>query len=154
MRFSTCFGARADVLPSTCAKPERNLVFGKRVGVGLSVALLAVSLSGCVGFGRGHGLGPIIDATSVESASNNRQRILQALAKDAFLDLVAPSDWYLVAEAGFNYIDDQCKAYFYEQYLAGSGKAGVTSGLAAASPPFSPGSDMAAPAPIDEGIWG
>ena len=105
-------------------------MFAKPVERCLGVALLAVGLAGCIEQRRG--LGPIIDAASVESASSNTRRILQALALDAGVDPVAPSDWYLVAEAGFNYIDDQCKAYFHEQFSLGSERAGIRSGVTAA----------------------
>src|SRR3954469_732512 len=105
-------------------------MFAKPVERCLGVALLAVGLAGCIEQRRG--LGPVIDAASVESASSNTRRILQALALDAGVDPVAPSDWYLVAEAGFNYIDDQCKAYFHEQFSLGSERAGIRSGVTAA----------------------
>src|SRR4051812_18373718 len=130
MRFFRRIVARLVVSPSARAKRRRGRMFAKPVERCLGVALLAVGLAGCIEQRRG--LGPIIDAASVESASSNTRRILHALALDAGVDPVAPSDWYLVAEAGFNYIDDQCKAYFHEQFSLGSERAGIRSGVTAA----------------------
>lgn len=109
MRLLTRLVARQVVAPFAHAEWKNGPSFAKPLGRCLGAALLAVGLAGCL---ARPGLGPILDATSVETASNNTQRVLIAFAADASLGSSA-SDWYLVTQAGFNYIDDQCKAYFY-----------------------------------------
>src|SRR3954465_15420206 len=119
MRFLMQGIAHPGVLLAICANWEHGRKVVEPLGRCLGVALLTVGLAGCLG--PRSSLGPILDATSVESASNNTRRILEALGSDALPDPVAPSDWYLVAQAGFNYVDDQCKAYFYGPIGGGPG---------------------------------
>lgn len=63
------------------------------------------------------GLPPILDAPAVEVATGNKIRIMTALAKDAGYSPSSVSNYYDVAQAGFNFVDDQCRSYFNELYL-------------------------------------
>src|ERR1700730_15736131 len=76
-------------------------------------------LSGCIleGASGVRGPAPIMDAGQVEAASANTYRILSALAADANQDLKTPASWYSVTEAGFNFVDDQCTAYFDQLFF-------------------------------------
>ncbi|KLK93930.1 hypothetical protein AA309_05460 [Microvirga vignae] len=74
-------------------------------------------MAACNTVDRRNGLGPVLDAAAVERASDNRTRLLSALAQDAYVSLDGSPDWHLVAEAGFNFIDDECRAYFSELFL-------------------------------------
>lgn len=76
----------------------------------------SLALGACNGpISRVSGLDPVLDSTAVSAASENKHRLLRALAADAGF-AGEPIDWYLVAEAGFNYVQDQCTAYFDELY--------------------------------------
>jgi hypothetical protein len=104
-----------------------------RAGACVGLAWLGASLAGCTGFEQRHGLKPIIDPAAVVSASNNTNIILSALARDARIpEPIAPSDWYLVAKAGFNYVDDQCTAYFDGLFFLNRGREQIKSGIASA----------------------
>ena len=48
----------------------------------------------------------------MQSAAANQATIVEALAADAGLARSDPQYYYRAAEAGFNYVDDQCTAYF------------------------------------------
>ena len=96
----------------------------------LSLTLLA--LAGCSDADLRKGPSPVLDATSVEAAASNQISIINALARDAGYDPGGPVDYYRVAEAGFNYVDDQCQAYFDEMYFIERGRSQAKSGLAAA----------------------
>ena len=100
-----------------------------------AISLVAASLlplAGCNAFDRRTGPAPVLDAAAVASASANTTLILQALAVDAGQDPGGPVDWYRVSEAGFNYVDDQCRSYFDELFFLDRAKDRTKSGLAAA----------------------
>jgi hypothetical protein len=78
---------------------------------------LAVLLSGCYGLEKRYGIDPILDPVAVQTSSNNQIIILTALAQDANLGAVTPADWYQITEAGFNFVDDQCRLYFNELFF-------------------------------------
>jgi hypothetical protein len=82
------------------------------VRVVAGVVCLAVGLSGCYGWEQRHGIDPILDPVAVRAATTNQIVILNALAEDAGLGLGGPASWYMVSQAGFNFVDDQCRAYF------------------------------------------
>ena len=93
----------------------------------LICALLAVSLCGCV-TDQAQGPNPILSGAAANQAHTNKEILLQALQADAG----GSGDWYEVAEAGFNFVDDQCRAYFDELFFLDRGKDQLKSGLAAA----------------------
>lgn len=95
----------------------------------LAVAMLATA--GCSDIGLRRGISPVLDANAVVAATNNQTTIINALIADAGQDPSQP-DYYKVAQAGFNYIDDQCNAYFDEMFFLDRGRSQVKSGLAAA----------------------
>ena len=78
---------------------------------------LAVLLSGRYGLEKRYGIDPILDPVAVQTSSNNQIIILTALAQDANLGAVTPADWYQITEAGFNFVDDQCRLYFNELFF-------------------------------------
>lgn len=96
--------------------------------------LFCMGLASCSPYGweQRYGLAPILDAGAVEISSANQRRILSALANDAGVDLRTSSNWYLVAEAGFDYIDDQCRSYFDHLFFLDRDRERIKSGLAAA----------------------
>jgi hypothetical protein len=99
----------------------------------LLLPIMMFGLTGCAGFELRKGPSPVIDGTAVYAASDNKLVLLGALERDAGLDQgPAPPDYYYqVAEAGFNYVDDQCRSYFDELFFLNKGREQVKSGLAA-----------------------
>jgi hypothetical protein len=95
----------------------------------LAVAMLGTA--GCSDIGLRRGISPVLDANAVVAATSNQTTIINALIADAGQDPSQP-DFYKVAQAGFNYIDDQCNAYFDEMFFLDRGRSQVKSGLAAA----------------------
>ena len=96
--------------------------------------LIATGLGGCAyGVDKRFGLDPVIDPASVETSAQNQGRILTALATDAGIVPGAPATWYAVAEAGFNYVDDQCNDYFKQIFFINRDRERVKSGLGAGS---------------------
>lgn len=107
---------------------------GRRSRLAASLfALVAIGLSGCADYGLRRGPSAVLDATSIETAASNQIAIVNALALDAGFESGTPVDYYRVTEAGFNYVDDQCRAYFDEMYFIDRARSQTKSGLAAAS---------------------
>ena len=107
------------------------------VRVKKAVRLLAISLtivaSGCSAdsFDKRYGLKPTLDAADVKAATQNKTGVLLALAEDAGVGYPTfPRDYYLIAEAGFNYIDDQCNAYFDQLFYLDRKREALKSGVA------------------------
>ncbi|MCI0600870.1 MAG: hypothetical protein L0Y60_15375 [Beijerinckiaceae bacterium] len=100
----------------------------------LGAVFLSACLAGCgpTGGGLRYGLDPEINAAAVEQASYNKMRLLNALAADANIMVTTPATWYQVTEAGFNYVDDQCRAYFDELFFLDRNRGRIKSGLNAA----------------------
>jgi hypothetical protein len=97
---------------------------------------IALGLAGCSELGLRKGPPAVLDATAVQTAANNRIAITNALALDAsdggvFTD--GTDHYYKIAEAGFNYVDDQCQAYFDSIFFIDRERSQFKSGLAAAS---------------------
>ncbi len=105
----------------------------RKYGYALLLPLLAFGLSGCYGLDKRYGLDPVLDAAAVASAAANHQQILAALAADASISPASPSFYYYVAEAGFNYIDDECRTYFQQLFFLDRDRDRIKSGLGAAS---------------------
>jgi peptidoglycan hydrolase-like protein with peptidoglycan-binding domain len=77
--------------------------------------LVLFASAGCApeySWDRRYGPSPILQAPTVEASVNNQIRILNALAADANISPGAPYYYYNIAEAGFNFVDDECTAYF------------------------------------------
>jgi hypothetical protein len=88
-----------------------------RVWVRAGILLLASVLTGsCGSLGPVRGISPTLQAADVERASSDVRQILYALAADTGVGPERPDRWYLVAEAGFNYVDDRCSTYFYSLF--------------------------------------
>ena len=100
----------------------------------VSLVAAAIGLSGCsdMGLGLRRGVSPVLDATAVQQAASNQAAIIDALSADAGYSPNGPVDYYEVAEAGFNYVDDQCSAYFDSIFFVDRGRNQLKSGLAAA----------------------
>lgn len=113
-------------LGGNCSHPNIRLL-------PLLFPLLMVGLAGCSQLNMRTGPAPILDVTSIDTATSNQIEITNALARDAGLNADGTVDYYRVAEAGFNYVDDQCQAYFDEMYFIDRGRSQVKSALAAAS---------------------
>jgi hypothetical protein len=107
-------------------------MFARRLLAQLTLTTMVV-LGGCSPYGweSRHGLEPVIDAASVETESVRKRRVLEALAADAQITVGPPEAWYLVAEAGFNYVDDQCRAYFNDLFFINRHKERIKGGLSA-----------------------
>lgn len=97
--------------------------------------VIAVGLAGCNALSLRKGPAPILDATSVQTAASNQRAIVYALAQDAGYEHpeMGGVDYYRVVEAGFNYVDDQCTAYFDTIFFLDRERGQLKSGLAAAS---------------------
>lgn len=98
----------------------------------LSIVLAVTAVAGCSNWQLRQGLKPIVDGAEVEAASANKLVLLRALAQDASIGGERASDWYLISEAGFNFIDDQCRAYFDELFFLNRRKDGIKTGLTVA----------------------
>src|SRR5215207_6755631 len=97
---------------------------------------LAAIVSGCsYGLDKRYGLDPVLNADVVQTSSNNRLRILAALAEDAQLSsgTPSPSYWYYISQAGFNHIDDECRTYFHQIFFLNRDRERIKGGLGAAS---------------------
>ena len=99
----------------------------------LILPFISLGLAGCSELNLRKCPAPVIDSSSVEAATNNQIVIIRALARDAGYDPDSSVDYYRVAEAGFNYVDDQCRAYFDEIFFIDRERSQLKSGLAAAS---------------------
>ena len=99
----------------------------------LILPFISLGLAGCSELNLRKGPAPVINSSSVEAATNNQIVIIRALARDAGYDPDSSVDYYRVAEAGFNYVDDQCRAYFDEIFFIDRERSQLKSGLAAAS---------------------
>jgi hypothetical protein len=89
-------------------------------------------LAGCTGWDQRRGIDPVINPAAVELATSNQIRILTALAQDASIPLSGPVSWYEVTQAGFNFVDDECRSYFNAIFFLNREKDQIKSGLAAA----------------------
>jgi hypothetical protein len=99
----------------------------------LASSIVLLGLAGCAEFDQRKGLDPIIDATAVQTASFNKTIIINALAEDAGYRPGEPVDYYRVAEAGFNYVDDRCRSYFDSLFFLERRRDELKSGLAASA---------------------
>jgi hypothetical protein len=98
------------------------------------VPIVAFGLAGCDQLTLRKGPPPVLDATAVQTAANNQNAIIYALAQDAgYNPQLGGIDYYQVTLAGFNYVDDQCTAYFDQLYFIDRERGQLKSGLAAAS---------------------
>lgn len=97
-----------------------------RVGCVLAVSAL---VSSCASLGPVRGISSVLSADQVEVASNNTHAILYALGTDTGLVPRSPGYWYLVSEAGFNYVDDRCSEYFYSLFRLNRRREAFKSGL-------------------------
>lgn len=84
---------------------------------GLTIAASVLALASCNVLQYRHGPSPILQGSEVAAASANKLVLLRALAQDASIGGDRASDWYLISEAGFNFVDDQCRAYFDELFF-------------------------------------
>lgn len=91
----------------------------------------AFALAGCALDDR-LGPKPVLDASVAAEATNNKALLLNALAADAGYGGYT-ADYYEVMQAGFNFVDDQCRAYFDHLFFLDRGRSQVKSGLAAAN---------------------
>ena len=99
----------------------------------LLLPIVSLGLTGCNELGLRKGPAPVLDASSVQAAAISQRTIIDALAQDAGYNLQGNVNYYQVALAGFNYVDDQCSAYFDEIFFLDRGRSQIKSGLAAAS---------------------
>src|SRR5260370_37009224 len=95
----------------------------------LLLPIIMLGLAGCAEIDLRKGPDPVISAASVQAATDNSIAIIAALAKDAGYNLDGTVDYYKVAEAGFNFVDDQCTSYFDRLFFIDRGRAQLKSGL-------------------------
>lgn len=88
------------------------------------------SLAGCNVIDARKGLDPQISYASVENSTTRINYIIDALARDTYPRDAKTWDYNLITEAGFNYIDDQCAAYFDNLFFLDRGRSQLKSGLA------------------------
>lgn len=94
--------------------------------------ILTVGLASCADTGLRTGIKPVLDVASVQNAASNQTAIINALVLDAGYDPQGSVNYYDVAQAGFNYVDDQCTAYFDYMFFFDRRRNEIQSGLAAA----------------------
>ncbi len=95
----------------------RTRIFGNVASLFVPTAI-ALLLAGCGASGIGGIRGPsaVLQSAEVDSGSSNAAIIVNALARDN--KILRPDGgfdyptYYQVAQAGFNFIDDQCAVYF------------------------------------------
>lgn len=92
----------------------------------IAAALLSqiVLIQGCIGANRledRYGLDPSISPTDVKLVAVQQDLVLQYLAEDSLhIEYPVSGDqryWYLITEAGFNYVDNKCDEYLYDTYV-------------------------------------
>lgn len=89
----------------------------EKLSKGVSAALLAALLSGCVPSGRVYGPNPVLQAKEVSRSTDNYVQVRDELVRRAGYARDATSvDWYEVAIAGFRYVDEQCDMYLTDLY--------------------------------------
>jgi hypothetical protein len=95
---------------------------------------LTAGLLACTPYGweNRYGPDPIMDGVAVKHASENQLLILRALADDAQITFSSNTDWYQVAQAGFNYVDDECRLYFNGLFFLNRDREQIKAGLTAA----------------------
>jgi hypothetical protein len=89
-------------------------------------------LTSCADTSLRTGINPVLDVVSVQNAASNQTAIINALVLDAGYDPQGSVNYYEVAQAGFNYVDDQCTAYFDYMFFFDRRRNEIQSGLAAA----------------------
>jgi hypothetical protein len=109
-----------------------SLFSPKKFMISLLSTCLSLALAGCGDPSLRTGISPVLDVASVQSAAANQATIVEALAADAGLAPGNPQYYYRAAEAGFNYVDDQCSAYFDYMFFLDRRRDELKSGLAAA----------------------
>lgn len=90
------------------------LTFARRRLPGVRICIVAasvVALTGCAGV-TPQLVSPTLDGDAVARSVTEHQKLIGALQADAEVMGYASADWYEVALAGFNYVDDQCAVYF------------------------------------------
>ena len=96
--------------------------------------IIVFGFTGCDQLTLRKGPPPVLDAAAVQTATNNQNAIIYALAQDAgYNPQQGGIDYYQVTLAGFNYVDDQCTAYFDQLFFIDRERGQLKSGLAAAS---------------------
>lgn len=98
----------------------------------IALVCLSLCLGGCYGWEQRHGISPVLDPAAVQISTSNQMLILQALAQDAGVPLGSPDSWYQVTQAGFNYVDDECRTYFNAIFFLNRDKDQIKTGLTAA----------------------
>jgi hypothetical protein len=98
-------------------KEKQECKSGGIMRVAAGALCLAAVLSGCYPSDRRYGIEPVLNPVAVQTSSNNQTLILTALARDANLGAATAADWYQIAEAGFNFVDDECRLYFNELFF-------------------------------------
>lgn len=98
--------------------------------------LIGILIGGLSACGQGpNGLRPVnptLDAEAVVQTTSDRQRIMAALQRDADFGRVAGSaSWYEITLSGFNFVDDQCSAYFDSLFRLERDRRATVSGLGA-----------------------
>jgi hypothetical protein len=130
-RFLIAAGAIVQILTAVVSLAPR-LRKPWPIARSLPIALAIMTLTACNGLQYRHGPPPIIEGPKVEAASANKLQLLRALAQDASIGGDRASDWYLIAEAGFNFVDDQCRAYFDELFFLDRRADRIKTGLVVA----------------------
>jgi hypothetical protein len=89
-----------------------------------AVLFLTVLTQGCIGANRfedRYGLDPSISAADVKLVATQQDLVLQYLAQESLhIEYPVAGDqryWYLITEAGFNYVDRKCDEYLYDTYV-------------------------------------
>lgn len=107
---------------------RRHLVGGRAwLGAALATAML---LAGCSSL-TPTAVSPMLDGKAVGAAVADRTLLMAALQEDAGALGFVGTDWYEVALAGYNYVDDQCAVYFNSLFAFNRRTAAIKSGLTA-----------------------
>ena len=82
---------------------------------------------------KNRGVNPVLQPEAIETSTSNQLRILSALAIDYGITSHTDRYWYNVAQAGFNFVDDECRVYFNELFYLNREREQIKAGLATAS---------------------
>ncbi|HLW90788.1 MAG TPA: hypothetical protein VKS78_05740, partial [Roseiarcus sp.] len=92
---------------------------GKALGLTCVISLLLAGCQPIIDPNR-YGPAPVLNSADVDASAQNQIKVLRGLASASALDLPAASgssDWYLVMEAGFNYVDEECDRYITDLFI-------------------------------------
>lgn len=106
----------------------RRHVAGAGIVVRAFAAALVILVAACSSL-TPRVVSPKLDGRAVATSVSEHKILIEALRADADVLGYGGSDWYEVALAGFNYVDDECAVYFDSLFAFNRRTAAIKSGL-------------------------